>query len=130
MYYHGIGLEQDFESAFDLYEVYTARNAQLEANLLSPSRYQDAFASLALMITSLLQVVNRLAAICELHARLMQVVYQLAASLQISSCSKSNVHKSTGLIQLVGNLHQAGRIHNLHQVCGVYAFVSIVLLSP
>ena len=28
--------------------------------------------------------------------------------------------KSTGLIQLVGNLHQASKIHNLHQVCGIF----------
>ncbi len=69
--------------------------------------------------------------------------HQLAGSLQISSCSKSDVHrlddlmqldevsflitvmKSTGLIQLVGNLHQAGKIHNLHQVCGVFGCVMI-----
>jgi hypothetical protein len=43
------------------------------------------------MITSLLQVVNGLAASCELHAGLMQVFHQLAASLKISSCSKSDV---------------------------------------
>jgi hypothetical protein len=55
------------------------------------------------MITSLLQVVN---------AGLMQVFHQLAASLKISSCSKSDVHlmKLTGLIQLVGKLHQAGKM--------------------
>ena len=28
--------------------------------------------------------------------------------------------KSTGFIQLVGKSHQAGKIHNLHQVCGVF----------
>ncbi len=46
------------------------------------------------MITSLLKVVNRLAASCEMHAGLMQVklFHQLAASLQMSSCSKSDVH--------------------------------------
>ena len=81
-----------------------------------------------LMITSLLQVVNKLAASCELHTGLMQVVSSTAASLQISSCSKSDVHrcnlmKSTGLIQLVGKLHQAGKIYNLHQVCGVFCCV-------
>ena len=31
--------------------------------------------------------------------------------------------KSTGLIQLVGNLHQAGKIHNLRQICGVFGCV-------
>ncbi len=31
--------------------------------------------------------------------------------------------KSTGLIQPVVNLHQAGKIHNLHQVCGVFGCV-------
>ncbi len=33
--------------------------------------------------------------------------------------------KSTGLIQLVGNLYQDGRIHNLHQVCGVFRCVAV-----
>ncbi len=74
-----------------------------------------------LMITSLLQVVNRLAESCELHGglidascfiNLQQVCkYQVAASLMFT-----DLMKSTGLIQLVGNLHQAGKIHNLHQV--------------
>ena len=31
--------------------------------------------------------------------------------------------KSTGLIQLVDNLHQADKIHNLHQVCEVFGCV-------
>ena len=47
-----------------------------------------------LMITSLLQVVYKLAASRELHAGLMQVVsLTFAATLQISSCSKSDVHR-------------------------------------
>ena len=33
--------------------------------------------------------------------------------------------KSTGLIQLVGKLHQACKIHNLHQVCGVFNYVPV-----
>ncbi len=33
--------------------------------------------------------------------------------------------KSTGLIQLVGNLHQAGKIHSLHQVCGVFGCTEV-----
>ena len=37
--------------------------------------------------------------------------------------------KSTGLIQLVGKLHQAGRIHNLHQVCGVFGCVLYIRLQ-
>ncbi len=37
--------------------------------------------------------------------------------------------KSTGLIQLVGNLHQAGKIHNLHQVySGVFGCVTLTAL--
>ena len=60
---------------------------------------------------------------CELHAGLMQVVsstcsklfHQLAASLMFT-----DLIKSTGLIQLVANLHQAGKIHNL---CGVFGYV-------
>ena len=47
-------------------------------------------ACFSLMITSLLQVVYRLTASCELHADLF---HQLAASLQISRCSKSVVHR-------------------------------------
>ncbi len=42
------------------------------------------------LITNRLQVVNRLVESCELHAGLMQVV---SSSLQISSCSKSDVHR-------------------------------------
>ncbi len=64
--------------------------AQVAASLLSPSR----IACSSLIITSLLQVVNRLAASCALHAGLMQVVSStFAASVQISSCSKSDVHR-------------------------------------
>ena len=73
-----------------------------------------------LMITSLLQIVNRLAASCEPHAGLMKVVS--------STCSKSadlmQLDEDNRLItQLVGNLHEAGKIHNLHQVCGVFGCV-------
>ena len=82
------------------------------------------------MITSLLQVVNRLAASCELHAGLMQVVSSTCSEsanikLQQVGCSQTrcNLMKSTGLIQLVDNLHQAGKIHNLRQVCGVFGCV-------
>ncbi len=69
----------------------------------------------------MLHVANCMEAWCKL-------LQQLAASLQISCCTTSDVHrctlmKSTGLIQLVANLHQAGKIHNLHQVCGVWAVV-------
>ena len=77
---------------------YTRRNAQVAASLLSPSRYQDAvrIACSGLMITSLLKVVNRLAASCELHTGLMQVVSStfsksckyVAASLQMFVFSK------------------------------------------
>ncbi len=35
--------------------------------------------------------------------------------------------KSTGLIQLVGKLHRAGKIHNLHQVCGVLGCVARII---
>jgi hypothetical protein len=39
--------------------------------------------------------------------------------------------KSTGLIQLVfvGNVCQARRIHNLHQVCGVFGCILLIELS-
>ena len=50
----------------------------------------------SLMIISLLQVVNRLAARRELHAGLMQVVSSSCVSLQLSSCSKSDVHRLDG----------------------------------
>ncbi len=33
--------------------------------------------------------------------------------------------KSTGLIQLVDKLHQAGKMHNLHQVCGIFDCVVV-----
>ena len=85
-----------------------------------------------LMITSLLQVANRLAASCELHAGLMQVVsstYSKSANIKLQQvwCSQTwcNLMKSTGLIQIVGKLHQAGKIHNLHQVCGVFGCVRL-----
>ena len=32
--------------------------------------------------------------------------------------------KTTSFVQLVGKLHQAVKIHNLHQVCGVFGCVS------
>ncbi len=41
------GALQDLEVLFSVQLGYTARNAQVAASLLSPSRYQDAFASLA-----------------------------------------------------------------------------------
>ena len=47
-----------------------------------------------LMITSLLQVVNRLAASCELRAALMQVVSSTCSkSVNIKLRSKSDVHR-------------------------------------
>ena len=63
-----------------------------------------------------------------LSTSLMQVVSsEVAASLQISSCNKSDLHRRTccnfvnltDLLQLVDKLQQAGKIHNLQQVCGV-----------
>ncbi len=98
-----------------LWSRYTARNAQVAASLLSPSRYEDAFASLAGLDDNKLQVCHKL------------LTDLLQLFLQISSCSKFDVHrldadlmKSAGLIKLVGKLHRAGKIHNLHQVCGVW----------
>ncbi len=45
--------------------------------------------------------------------------------MQISNCSKSEVHRfdEVNNIQLVDKLHQAGKIHNLYQVCGVFGCV-------
>ncbi len=40
--------------------------------------------------------------------------------MQASLIFTDKLMKSTGLIQLVGKLHQAGKIQNLHQVCGVF----------
>ncbi len=56
--------------------IYTARNAQAAARLLSTKPISGCvrIACFGLMITSLLQVVDRLAASCELHAGLMQIV--------------------------------------------------------
>ncbi len=60
---------------------YTARNAQVAAAITKPISGCVRIACSALMITILLlHVVNRLAASCELHAGLMQVV--------LSTCSK------------------------------------------
>ncbi len=76
-----------------------------------------------------LQVVNRLAASCELHAGLTQVVsstFSKDANIklqQVTDVHRCNLMKSTGLIQLVGRLHQAGKIHNLRQVCRVFGCV-------
>jgi hypothetical protein len=59
-----------------------------------------------LIVTSLLQVVNTLAASCKLHAGLMQVklFHQVAASLQISSCSKSDVHRLGTMCSQLGKI--------------------------
>ena len=82
-----------------------------------------------LMITSLLQVVYRLAASCELHAGIVSPTCSESANIKLHQvwCSQTwcNVMKSTGLIQLAGNLHQACRIHNLHQVCRIFGCVLI-----
>ena len=58
---------------------------------------------------------------------------QLAASLQISSCNKSDFHRLTATwwnwqacCKLLTNLQQAGKIHNLQQVCGVSGCVSVL----
>ena len=64
---------------------YTAKNAQVAFITISRC---FRIACSGLMITSLLQVVNRLAARCELHAGLMQVV--------LSNSSKSDVHRLNG----------------------------------
>ncbi len=76
---------------------YTARNAQVAASLPSPSRYQMRSHRLLRLDDnkSVIHVVNGLAATsCELHAGLVQVVSSTCSiSLQISSCSKSDVHR-------------------------------------
>ena len=73
--------------------------------------------------TGLLQVANCMQA-------WRKLLHQLAASLHISSCSKSDVHRldaiwrgQIGLIQLVGKFHETGKIHNVHQVCGAFGCV-------
>ncbi len=77
-----------------------------------------------LMITSLLQVVNSMQAYASCFINLQQVCkYQVAASLIMT-----DLMKLTSLIQLGGNFHQVGKIHNLHQVCGVFGCV-IILMS-
>ena len=57
---------------------------------------------------------------------------QLAASLQISSCNKSDFHRLAATwwnwqacCNLLTNLQQAGKIHNLQQVCGVSGCVYV-----
>ena len=61
-------------------------------------------------------VVHKLAASC--YNNLQKVCkYQVAASLILQTCC--NLMKSTDLLQLVDNLQQVGKIHNLQQVCGV-----------
>jgi hypothetical protein len=62
----------------------------------------------------------------------------VAASLQISSCNKSDVQQAWYNLVLwefdtiVGNVHQAGKIHNLHQVSGVFGCVrhKYIYVSP
>ena len=64
--------------------IYTAKNAQVSCSKSAITKAISGCVRIVcsgLMITSLLQVVNRLAASCELHAGLMQVV--------LSTCSKS-----------------------------------------
>ncbi len=60
-----------------------------------------------LMTTSLLQVVNRLAASCELHAGLMQVVS--------STCSKSA--KSVAASLMLTDLMQLDEVNRLDTTC-------------
>ena len=63
---------------------------------------------------------------------------QLTASLQISSCNKSDFHRLAATwwnwqacCNLLTNLHQAGKIHNLQQVCGVSGCVdNKIVASP
>ena len=92
-----------------------------------------------LMMASLLQVVNRLAASCELHAGLMQVVsstFSKSANIKLQQVCKYQVAASLMFKDLMQfdevnrldttcffKLHQAGKIHNLHQVCGVFGCV-------
>ena len=94
-----------------------------------------------LMIMSLLQVVNRLAA----NGLSGLFIYKFDASFVSTPCSKSanikylpqvwfsqtwwNLMRSTDLLQLVDNLQQARKIHNSHQVCGVSVCVSVSAFS-
>ena len=80
------------------------------------------------MITSLVQVVNKRAA----NRLSRRFIYKLDASRSQTCC---NLMNSTDLLQLVDNLQQAGKIHNLQQICGVSGcvqdgnFTSIIFLN-
>ncbi len=87
----------------------------------------------SLIITSLLQVVNRLTDLLQVvncTQAWRKLFHQLAASLQISSCSESDVHRlddATWWSQQAWynrwQIASAGKIYNLHQVCGVFGCV-------
>ena len=115
---------------------YTARNAQVAASLLQACYHAVIkttsgcvrIACSGLMMTSVLQAVNRLAAdwlarifIHKLDAGCFNNLRQVCIiKLQVwFSQTCCNVMNSTDLLQLVDNLHQAGKILNLQQVCGV-----------
>ena len=100
---------------FSYIHINISRYTQLETRKLQQVSYHLCvrIACSGLIITSLLQVVSRLAVSCELHAGLMQVVsltcgksvnikWQLQVWCSQTSC---NFMKSTGLIQLVVSSH-------------------------
>ena len=116
-------------------DFYTARNAQVssksvagllpcchQANILRCVR----IACSGLMITSLLQVVNRYAPNWLSDILPASLFQQLAASLQNIKLQQVwfspacyDLMKSADLVQLADNLQQAGKTHNLQQVCDV-----------
>ena len=129
-----------------LLTIYTARNAQVAASLLQACCLAVIklisgcvrIACSGLMITSLLQVVNRLDAswlsrlfIHKFDASCFNNLQQVCKNINLQQVWFSqiccNLMNSTDLLQLVDNLQQAGKIHNLQQVCVVSGCVVIDL---
>ena len=107
---------------------YTARNAQVAASLLQACHLAVIklisgcvrIACFGLMITSLLQVVNRLDA--SWLSRLFIYKPCLSCFNNLQQVCRYLLHQvwfSQAWCNLMTNLHQMDKIHNLHQVCGV-----------
>ncbi len=70
-----------------------------------------------MMITSLLQVFNRVAACCELHAGLMQVVSLTSPGLFNFGLNHYTAKNATDLMQVVDSTGLMQVVNKLYQAC-------------
>ena len=56
--------------------------------------------------------------------------YQVASSLIFTALVKLDEASKQTSCNLMTNLHQADKLHNLHQACGVSVFVAGVYIEP